>query len=92
MNLQTNLVLVTGATGWLGSVLVESLVRGLPEHHLLKQPRADLRIRCLALHGQDTAALRKSLTHEVVAGDVPNSADCAHFCGREGACFFLPPA
>ena len=90
MNLQTNLVLVTGATGWLGSRLVESLVRGLPEHHLLEQPRADLRIRCLALPGQDTAALRKISKHiEVVAGDVRNSADCAHLCeGAKGAVIF----
>lgn len=90
MNFATNLVLVTGATGWLGLRLVESLVRGLPEHHLLKQPRTDLRIRCLALPGQDTAALRKiSDRIEVATGDVRNAADCARFCeGAKGAVLF----
>ena len=81
MNLQTRLVLVTGATGWLGSRLVEALVRGLPEHDALKQPRADLRIRCLALPGQAPAELRKvSDRIEIVSGDVRNDADCARFC------------
>jgi len=82
MNLPNNLVLVTGATGWLGSRLVESLVRGLPEPEALKQPHADLRIRCLVLPGQDTSALRKiSDRIEIVTGDVRNPADCARFCG-----------
>ena len=53
MNLNTNLVLVTGAAGWLGSRLVESLVRGLPEHDELKSPAANLRIRVLLMPGQD---------------------------------------
>src|ERR1041385_7765276 len=90
MNLQTSLVLVTGATGWLGSRLVESLVRGLPEHDALKQPRADLRMRCLALTGQDTSELRKvSDCIEIVSGDVRNAADCTRFCeNAKGAVLF----
>jgi nucleoside-diphosphate-sugar epimerase len=90
MNLQTNLVLITGSTGWLGSRLVESLVRGLPEHEELKQPPADLRIRCLALPSQDTSALRKISNHVgVVTGDIRNPADCARFCeGAKGAVLF----
>ena len=48
----SNLILVTGATGWLGSRLVESLVRGMPEHDALKQPRVDLRLRRFAADGQ----------------------------------------
>ena len=77
----TKLVLVTGAAGWLGSRLVESLVRGLPEHDELKSPAADLRIRVLLLPGQDAAPLKKiSNRIEVVVGDVRNPADCAKFC------------
>ncbi|MEI6391603.1 MAG: NAD(P)-dependent oxidoreductase [Verrucomicrobiota bacterium] len=90
MNLQTNLVLVTGATGWLGSRLVESLAHGLPETESLRQPQENLRIRCLALPGQDTAALQKvSPRVEIVSGDVQNKSDCETFCaGAKGAVLF----
>src|SRR5207302_10535392 len=47
MTLKSKLVLVTGPNGWLGSRLIESLIHGLPDHPVLKQPAADLRIRCL---------------------------------------------
>ena len=81
MNLQTDLILVTGATGWLGSRLVQSLVRGLPEHDALKEPFPDLRIRCLVLPGQNTSALQKiSERIEIVTGDVRNPGDCTRFC------------
>jgi nucleoside-diphosphate-sugar epimerase len=74
-------VLVTGALGWLGSRLVESLISGLPDHSELKTPRPDLRIRCLVLPGQDSATIRKlSDRVEVLSGDIRNSADCAQFC------------
>jgi nucleoside-diphosphate-sugar epimerase len=81
MNPETNLVLITGAAGWLGSRLVEALVRGLPEHEVLVQPRANLRIRVLLLPGQDGARLKKlSEGIEVVTGDIRNADDCAKFC------------
>lgn len=90
MNLQTHLVLVTGAAGWLGSRLVESLVRGLPEHEELKSPAANLRIRLLLLPGQDAASLQKiSDRIEIVTGDIRNAADCAKFCAdAKGAVLF----
>jgi nucleoside-diphosphate-sugar epimerase len=81
MNLNTQLILVTGAAGWLGSRLVQSLVRGLPENDALKTPQADLRVRCLLLPGQDATALRKlSGRVEIVTGDIRNADDCARFC------------
>jgi len=77
------LVLVTGAAGWLGSRLVESLVRGLPEHDELKSPAVNLRIRVLLLPGQDATPLKKiSDRIEIVVGDVRNSGDCAKFCAE----------
>jgi nucleoside-diphosphate-sugar epimerase len=76
--LDTTRIIVTGALGWLGISLVEALVKGLADHEALKTPRADLRIRCLILPGQDGAVLKKiSDRIEVVTGDVRNPADCA---------------
>lgn len=77
----TNKIIVTGALGWLGISLVQSLIKGLAEHDALKTPRADLRIRCLILPGQDAALLRwVSDRIEVMAGDIRNPGDCAKLC------------
>lgn len=74
-------IFVTGSLGWLGSRLVETLFRGLPEHEALGRPRADLHIRCLVLPGQDTSPLRKiSDRIEVMTGDIQNREDCDRFC------------
>jgi len=79
--IEYNKVLVTGALGWLGISLVEALVKGLPDCDALKEPRGDLRIRCLILPGQDAAPLRKiSARIEVVTGDVRNASDCMRLC------------
>ena len=73
MEFQSNKVIVTGALGWLGISLVESLVRGHADHDVLKQPGPDLRIRCLVLPGQNATSLRKISDHiEVVSGDIRN--------------------
>jgi nucleoside-diphosphate-sugar epimerase len=90
MELPSNKILVTGALGWLGSRLVESLVRGLPGHEALGAPRADLQVRCLILPGQDPAPLRRASDKiEIVTGDVQNAEDCARFCdGAKGAILF----
>ena len=80
MNPETDQVLITGAVGWLGSRLVDTVIRGLPEHEALRQARQDLRIRCLVLPGQDASALRHlSDRIEVVTGDLEIAPDCERF-------------
>ena len=90
MNFNSDLVLVTGAAGWLGFRLVESLVRGLPEHEALREPQRDFRIRALVLSAQDTAALRKLPARiEIVIGDIRRAGDCAMLCAdARGAILF----
>ncbi len=90
MQFPSNQVLITGALGWLGISLVEALVKGLPDHKLLQEPSADLRIRCLVLPGQDAGALRKiSDRIGVLTGDVRSPADCERLCrDAKGAVLF----
>jgi nucleoside-diphosphate-sugar epimerase len=86
----TNLVLVTGASGWLGSRLVETLVSGLRDCEGLRRMPPELRIRCLVLPGQDGSALDlMSNRIEIVTGTLENPGDCARFCqGAQGAVLF----
>ena len=90
MNFHSPDVIVTGALGWLGRRLVETLVHGLADHDALRVPRADLRMRALILPGQDPAPLRAiSPRIEIVVGDVRSAADCARLCeGMRGATLF----
>lgn len=76
-----NKVIVTGALGWLGFSLVESLVKGLAGHDALREPFPDLRLRCLVLPEQYAAPLKAiSESIEVITGDIRNPADCARLC------------
>jgi nucleoside-diphosphate-sugar epimerase len=77
----SNKVIVTGALGWLGISLVQSLIRGIKEHEALCNPRPDLRVRCMILPGQNAAPLRAiSDRVEIVTGDVRNASDCMRLC------------
>ena len=98
MSLPQSEVLVTGPLGCLGSRLVASLVHGLPGHERLSEPRADLRIRCLAAPGQEFIPLTKlSDRIRITVGDIRRPADCERFCdGAQGAVLFhtagvIPP-
>jgi nucleoside-diphosphate-sugar epimerase len=90
MSLPQSEVLVTGPLGCLGSRLVESLVRSLPGRERLSQPRAELRIRCLAAPGQEFIPLTKLSDHiRITVGDIRRPQDCERFCdGAQGAVLF----
>ena len=90
MDLGTKTALVTGASGWLGVSLVESLIRGLPETETLNRPDRGLRVRCLVAPGQDASSLVALGDRvEVVVGDLRKPEDSGRFCeGAEGAVLF----
>jgi len=85
-----NKYIVTGALGWLGISLVQSLIRGLADHEALNTPAPDTRVRALILPGQDASALRKiSDRVEIITGDIRSAADCTKlFQGYSGATLF----
>jgi len=89
-NWPTEQVIVTGALGWLGYRLVQTLAEGQPDHDLLRGANPNLRIRALILPGQDATPLRKiSGKVEIVEGDLRNAADCAKLCSSaKGAILF----
>jgi nucleoside-diphosphate-sugar epimerase len=87
MELSTNLVLVTGAAGWLGSRLLEVLTRGLADIEALRQPPPGLRVRALILPGQELSTGDGGV--EICTGDLGIRADCDRFChGARGAILF----
>jgi nucleoside-diphosphate-sugar epimerase len=84
------IALVTGAAGWLGSRLVGALVHGIPECDGLPIPDPQLRVRCLALPGEDAALIEELGDRvEIVRGDITRAEDCARLCdGARGAVLF----
>ncbi|MGH8509364.1 MAG: NAD-dependent epimerase/dehydratase family protein [Gammaproteobacteria bacterium] len=90
MDLGTDMVLVTGALGWLGTNLVAALSKGLPDCEALARPPADLNIRCLVLPGQSSAPLNTfSERVQVIEGDLRSPEDCERLCKEaEGAILF----
>lgn len=85
MNLGTATVLVTGATGWVGSRLVEALARGLPGQGLLSAPDKSVRIRCLVLPGENAAPLQSLGPNvEVRSGDLRDPGTSRAFCQEAG--------
>jgi len=86
----TRHLVVTGAAGWLGRRLVDTLAHGLADHPALAAPDAAARIRALVLPGSDTTALREiSERVEVIEGDLTRAEDCARLlAGTERATVF----
>jgi len=90
MELGTTLALVTGAAGWLGSRLVETLIHGSPEWQGMAPPNSQLHVRCLALPSEDASLIdRLGDRVEIIRGDVTRPEDCAQLCeGAGGAILF----
>nr|WP_167533392.1 NAD(P)-dependent oxidoreductase [Bradyrhizobium cajani] len=65
--MNTPLVLLTGATGWLGARIAAALTTGLPRTQL--RPAGCFRVRALLLAGEDVSQLRKQGV-EIVTGDI----------------------
>ncbi len=59
MNFPNNLVLVTGASGWLGHGLLNALVNGIPEVESLSGLNKDLKIRAFIERGLKVDALKE---------------------------------
>ena len=70
---------VTGAPGWLGTRLVETLLQGLPEAKSLAAFRPYDEVRCLVLRGQDAAPVRAISGATIVEGDVTDAASTEAF-------------
>ena len=90
MDFDTNQILITGANGWLGKTLVESIVYGLKGCSDLKIPQKNIKVRCLILPGEDINYLRNLNSNiEFVFGNITNKKDCKLFTeGANGALLF----
>jgi nucleoside-diphosphate-sugar epimerase len=87
MDLGTDTVLVTGASGWLGKSLVQALTRGLPDCPGLTRPAQGLSVRGLVPPGEKTQDDGGKVGY--VAGDLRSADDCKRFCaGASGAVLF----
>ena len=75
----SGVALVTGASGWLGTRLVESLVRGLPEVPALAEPLQRAGVRCLMPAGSDCTELAALPGVVCVPGDLTASATLRRF-------------
>lgn len=81
----SDLALVTGAPGWLGTRLVETLTQGLPDHPALTKGIFK-RVRCLVLPGTDRPNIDDI---EWVEGDLRDASSLAAFVrGASGATLF----
>ncbi len=90
MTQSSPLAIVTGAPGWLGTRLVETLVTGMSEVPGLEAPLGERRVRCLCLPGSDTSSLSKlSDRVQLVEGDLTDAASVKRlFEGAKGATVF----
>jgi nucleoside-diphosphate-sugar epimerase len=81
----SDLILVTGAQGWLGKRLTRLLAERKLDLELMGELPPQLRIRAFILPHEDPTELR-AMGVEVMQGDLRREADCVRFCeGAQGA-------
>jgi nucleoside-diphosphate-sugar epimerase len=90
MPCQPEMILIAGASGWLGRNLTRVVAQRSLDIDLLREWPRGLRIRCLVLPHEKPGELNViSDQIEVVHGDLRNPTDCAKFCeGAKGAVLF----
>ncbi len=84
--MSASLILLTGATGWLGQNLLRALTAGLEGCGEWNPARRRVRVRCLVPKDQDISDLECQAPEvEFVRGDLRSPHDCRLFChqGRE---------
>ena len=78
-------MLITGAPGWLGTRLIEVLVRGLPGVPPFDVPDPSRTIRCLVHPAADTAVLTDlSPAIQLVSADLTDASAVRAFCAAAG--------
>lgn len=84
------MILITGASGWLGRNLTRTVAERSLDIDLYREWPRDIDIRCMILPNEDPTALRFIRSRiEIMQGDIRNPADCARFCeGAKGALLF----
>ena len=80
LKFKTNRILITGASGWLGSGVLNALLNGIMECELFKKPQAKLKIRVFVLKGEETRIRNFSEQIEVITGNLVSNQDCERFC------------
>jgi len=87
--LNTNLILVTGASGWLGTRLVRSLHDGLNDYPDFQSPDKKVEIRCFIKKQDVFRFADKSNRISVIYGDLRDNRSLEYFFeGAEGAILF----
>ncbi len=90
MNFNSKLILITGANGWLGRNLVESLVNSIPNCSKLEKIDSDVKIRCMVMPNEEISFFEEfSDRIELFTGNIQSIEDCLGFLnGADGATLF----
>ena len=91
METNKNQILITGPSGWLGKRLIGLIAARNLAPDVLRYLPHSLSIRCMALPGENTDALR-AVGVEVMNGDLRNPDDCAAFCAGARSAVLLHTA